>query len=201
MSDERLKEIVDEFGGKVILYGTPAEENLDRKLDMIESDAFSEVDVCLNIHPFGYSMKSGFTTALDSWVIDFYGKSAHAGIRPEEGINALDAAVQFYQMVNFEKQYLKGVNLYGVIPEGGFKCSIIPDHSQVKFLARSSSVKTNMKARDMVVRAAEAVSRLIGTTYTFETDEPSNLPMNTNRTLAQVFEDIYEELSGEIMAE
>ena len=104
-------------------------------------------------------------------------------------------------MVNFEKQYLKGVNLYGVIPEGGFKCSIIPDHAQVKFLARSSSVKTNMKARDMVVRAAEAVSRLIGTTFTIETDEPSNLPMNTNRALAQVFEDIYEELSGETMAE
>ena len=196
-----LKDAVDKFGGKVILYGTPAEENLDRKLDMIEAGAFEEVDVCLNIHPFGHSMKSGFTTALDSWVIDFYGKSAHAGIRPEEGINALDAAVQFYQMVNFEKQYLKGVNLYGVIPEGGFKCSIIPDYSQVKFLARSESVDTNMKTRDMIVRAAEAVCRLTGARYTIATDEPSNLPMNTNRTLAEVFENFYEELSGETMAE
>lgn len=196
-----LKAAVDRFGGKVILYGTPAEENLDRKLDMIEAGAFGEADICLNIHPFGHSMKSGFTTALDSWAIDFYGKTAHAGIRPEEGINALDAAVQFYQMVNFEKQYLKGVNLYGVITEGGFKCSIIPDHAQVKFLARSESVETNMRTKDMIVRAAEAVCKLVGTKYTFETDEPSNLPMNTNRTLAEVFENIYEELSGEPMDE
>jgi len=196
-----LKEACDKYGGKILLFGTPAEENLDRKLDMIEAGAFQEMDVCLNIHPFGYNMKSGFTTALDSWVIDFYGKTAHAGIHPEEGINALDAAVQFYQMVNFEKQYLKGVNLFGVIPKGGFKCSIIPDHAQVKFLARSNSVSTNMKTRDMIVRAAEAVCRLIGTKYTIGTDEPSNLPMNTNRTLAEIFEDIYEELSGEPMEE
>ena len=36
-----------------------------------------------------------------------------------------------------------------------------------------------------------------GSTYTIEGDEAPNLPLNTNRTLAQVFEDIYEELSGE----
>ncbi len=196
-----LKDAVDALGGKVILYGTPAEENMDRKLDLIDCGVFSEVDVCLNIHPYGYNMKSGNTTALDSWIINFYGRSTHAGMHPEEGINALDAAVYFYQMMGFQKQYLKGCNIYGVISSGGIKGSIIPDFAQVKFVGRAYTVKEMSAIKDLLVRAAEASCHLVGTTYTIRTDEPSNLPMNTNRALAQVFENIYEDLSGQVMEE
>ena len=136
-----LKEAVDELGGKVVLYGTPAEECFVRKCDLAREGAFEEVDFCLNVHPFGRNLKSGLTTALDAWQVDFYGKSSHAGVAPEEGINALDAAVHFYEMIGFEKQYLKNTNIYGVFADGGVKCSVIPDHAAVKYLVRAPKMK------------------------------------------------------------
>lgn len=192
-----LRESIDELGGKVILYGTPGEENLDCKIDMAKAGAFGEVDVLINIHPYGHNQRSGRSTAFDSWKIDFYGKAAHAGLHPEDGVNALDTAVNFYQMVNFGKQQVEGLNLHGVIPEGGVKFSIIPDHTVVKFAARAYSPGPIRAAEEIIRSSAEAACDMNGSTYTIEGDEAPNLPLNTNRTLAQVFEDIYKELSGE----
>ena len=190
-----LKETVDSFGGKVILFGTPAEENLDRKLDMIDAGAFEEVDVCLNIHPYGESMMPMTSTAFDSWQIDFFGRAAHAAIHPEDGINALDTAVDFYQMVNREKLLVDGLNLYGIISEGGVKYSIIPDHTVVKFAARAYSLAPIRAAEEIIKSSAEAACAMNGATFTIKQDEAANLPLNTNWAIANVFSEIYESLS------
>ncbi len=194
-----LKHAANHFGGKIILFGTPAEENLDRKIDLIKAGAFAEMDVCLNIHPFGTNMMPMSSTAFDSWKIDFYGRAAHAAICPEEGINALDAAVDFYQMVNRRKLMVEGLNLYGIIAEGGVKYSIIPDHAVVKFAARAYSAGPIKAAESIIQEAAEAACELNGTTYAISGDEAPNLPLNTNPPLADTFAGIYEELSGEAM--
>lgn len=194
-----LKDAVDSLGGKVILYGTPGEENLDRKIDLVNAGAFAEIDVCLNMHPYGTSMMPLSSTAFDSWRIDFYGKAAHAGLHPEDGINALDTAVDFYQMVNREKFKVEGLNLYGIIAEGGVKYSIIPDHTVVKFAARAYSIGPISEAFEIIKNSAEAACALNGAKYSISGDEAPNLPLNTNRTLAEIFMKNYEELSGEPM--
>ena len=194
-----LKAAVDELGGKVVLYGTPAEECFVRKCDLAREGAFDEIDFCLNIHPLGRNLKSGVTTALDAWQVDFYGRSSHAGVSPEKGINALDAAVHFYEMIGFEKQYLKDTNIYGVFADGGVKCSVIPDHAAVKYLVRAPRVRDIRAIRDLFERAAEACCKLIGTTYKIWNNEPGNMDVVTNYTLAKVFEDIYADLSGKPM--
>ncbi len=194
-----LKSVIDELGGKVVLYGTPAEECFVRKCDLAREGAFKEIDFCLNIHPFGRNLKSGLTTAIDAWQVEFYGRSSHAGVSPEEGINALDAAVHFYEMIGFEKQYLKNTNIYGVFVDGGVKCSVIPDHASVKYLVRAPKVRDIRAIRDLFERTAEACCKLVGTTYKIWNNEPGNMDVVTNYTLAQIFEGIYEELSGQPM--
>ena len=114
-----LKEALMETGGRVVLFGTPAEECFVSKVQLSQEGAFDEVDVAMTIHPNPVNLSSGKTTALDAWQVEFYGKSAHAGAHPEEGINALDAAVHFYSLIGFEKQYLKDTNIYGVFVDGG----------------------------------------------------------------------------------
>ena len=171
-----LKSAIDDLGGKVVLYGTPAEECFVRKCDLAREGAFKEVDFCLNVHPFGKNLKSGLTTAIDAWQVEFYGKSSHAGVAPEEGINALDAAVHFYEMIGFEKQYLK-----------------------VKYLVRAPRMRDIRAIRDLFERTAEACCKLVGTTYKIWNNEPGNMDVVTNYTLAHVFEDIYAELSGKPM--
>ena len=53
--------------------------------------------------------------------------------------------------------------------------------------------------RDLFERTAEACCRLVGTTYKIWNNEPGNMDLVTNYTLAHVFEDIYGKLSGEPM--
>ena len=194
-----LKESAGRLGGKIVLLGTPAEENLDRKIDLIKAGAFAEMDICLNIHPYGYSMMPLTSTAFDSWKIDFYGKAAHAAIHPEDGINALDTAVNFYQTVNSRKYLIEGLNLNGIISEGGVKYSIIPDHTVVKFAARAYSADKIKAAESLVRDAADEACRMNGAAFSVERDEAANLPLNTSRTLAEIFCSIYGELSGETM--
>ncbi len=191
-----LKEVVKETGGKVILFGTPAEECFVTKAPMADNGVFEQIDVALTVHPNPINLSSGKTTALDAWQVDFFGKSSHAGAAPEQGINALDAAVHFYSLIGFEKQYLKNTNIYGVFVYGGEKCSVIPDYSAVKYLVRAETMKDIKKIRDLFERCAQAACSAVGTTYKIWNNEPGNKNMVSNRALADIFDKFYEELGG-----
>lgn len=191
-----LQKVVDMVGGRVILYGTPAEECFVSKCQMTDEGVFDEADVMMTVHPSPINMSSGTTTALDAWQVDFYGKSAHAGANPEGGINALDAAVHFYTLIGFEKQYMKDINIYGVFADGGEKCSVIPDHAAVKYLIRANTVQDIARARVMFERCAAAAAGAVGATYKIWNNEPGNKNMVTNNTLSAVFNRYYEEIGG-----
>lgn len=190
-----LKEAVDKTGGKVILFGTPAEECFVSKVQLANEGAFDEVDVAMTVHPNPENRASGRTTALDALQVDFFGKSSHAGAHPEEGINALDTAVHFYTLIGFEKQYLKGTNIYGVFVDGGQKCNIIPDHAAVKYLLRADTAGDIKKIREVFERCAQAAASATGATYKIWNNEPGNMDMVTNQTLSCVFNKYYEELA------
>ena len=164
-----LKEVVKETGGKVILFGTPAEECFVTKAPMADNGVFEQIDVALTVHPNPINLSSGKTTALDAWQVDFFGKSSHAGAAPEQGINALDAAVHFYSLIGFEK---------------------------VKYLVRAETMKDIKKIRDLFERCAQAACSAVGTTYKIWNNEPGNKNMVSNRALADIFDKFYEELGG-----
>ena len=191
-----LKEAVRETGGKIILYGTPAEECYVSKVQLSEEGAFDELDVAMMTHPNPTNMSSGRTTSVDAWQVDFYGKSSHAGAHPEDGINALDAAVHFYSMIGFEKQYLKETNIYGIIVSGGEKCNIIPDYAALQYIVRAYSTKNVKKARDMFERCAQAAAAATGATYKIWSNEPANMSMATNHTLSDTFNRNYQRIGG-----
>lgn len=191
-----LKEAVRETGGKIILYGTPAEECYVSKVQLSEEGAFDELDVAMMTHPNPTNMSSGRTTSVDAWQVDFYGKASHAGAHPEDGINALDAAVHFYSMIGFEKQYLKETNIYGIIVSGGEKCNIIPDYAALQYIVRAYSTKNVKKARDLFERCAQAAAAATGATYKIWSNEPANMSMATNHTLSDAFNRNYERIGG-----
>ena len=190
-----LKEVVAQTGGKVMLFGTPAEENFVSKVQLSDEGAFDEADVVMTVHPSPENYASGKTNVMDALQVEFFGKAAHAGANPEDGINALDAAVHFYTLIGFEKQYLKGANIYGIFDDGGQKCSIIPDHASLKYVLRAGTLKETEKIRAVFERCAEAAAEAVGATYKISRYEPINLNMVTNRTISGVFNKYYEELA------
>lgn len=183
-----LSEVAEEAGGKIIVFGTPGEENLQSKTPMSAAGAFDEADVALMAHPNPVTYSSGKTLAIESLMIEFFGKSAHAGVSPAKGRNALDAAVQCYQLIHFEKQYYSDTNVYGIIKEGGQKASVIPGYARLQFLTRAWSMKELNSLREMIERCAKGAAVATGCTYKISNNEETNQPMLTNRHLADVFD-------------
>lgn len=134
-----MRELADELGGEIYVFGTPAEENLGSKVQMSEQGAFDAMDVAMMSHPASYNADCFNTTAVNSYQISFYGKPAHAAGAPYEGRNALDAMINFFNMVNALRQQTKpDVRIHGIITKGGAAPNIIPDYTESIFYLRAN---------------------------------------------------------------
>lgn len=190
-----LRQVLPAIGGKVIVFGTPGEENIQTKTLMAPEGAFDEADVAMMVHPEpSMTAVGGKTLAIESLQTEFFGKPSHAGNAPEKGINALDAAVQFYQMIAMEKQYYPDTNVYGIINEGGEKASMIPPYASLKFLNRAWDMETLEKLKEMMVRCAESAAKMTGCTYHMFNNETTNASLKSNQAMSAVFEKHLREL-------
>lgn len=182
-----IQSVVDEVGGKIIVFGTPGEEGLCSKRQLSLDGVFDDLDAAMMIHPNPTTYSSGGTMALESLMIEFYGKSAHAGSGPQNGINALDAAVNCYQTIANNKQYYLGANVYGIFKDGGQKVSIIPDHASLHYYVRVKSASQLSQVRNMIENVAEGSAKGLGCKYKIWNNEVTSLNMMTNRTLSDCF--------------
>ena len=190
-----LCSVIDEIGGRVIVYGTPGEENIQSKTLMVPKGAFDEADVAMMVHPTPeQTTVGGRTLAIESVEVDFIGKSSHAGIEPEKGINALDAACAFYQMVNIQKQYYPDTNVHGVILETGKKASVIPDFTSLHYLNRAWDMPAIHKLKRMMTDCAEAAARMTGCKAEIRPIETNNAAMLSNQVMSRLFAAHLEEL-------
>ena len=95
-----LKQVIDQTGGEVRVYGTPGEEggeNGSAKGSFVREGFFKDVDAALCVHP-GADKHVPSTRLLGCAPVDieFWGKPAHAAGCPEKGVNALDALILTY---------------------------------------------------------------------------------------------------------
>ncbi|KIJ16334.1 hypothetical protein PAXINDRAFT_10791 [Paxillus involutus ATCC 200175] len=96
--------------GKVILLGTPGEEGGFGKVQLWDKGAYEGMDVCLMCHPApGPPLSASLSSclALVRLQVDYSGHTAHAGLSPWEGQNALDAAVLAYTNIGLMRQQIK----------------------------------------------------------------------------------------------
>lgn len=133
-----LSETLEEIGGEVVVFGTPAEEggpNGSAKSSYVKAGLFKDIDAALMIHPSGKTATTSPSLAVDPLDFHFYGKQLTPQPSPEEGINALDAVIQLYNGINALRQQLPSdVRIHGVITEGGKAPNIIPDYAAKKVL-------------------------------------------------------------------
>ncbi len=141
-----LKQVIDETGGEVRVYGTPGEEggeNGSAKGSFVREGFFKDVDAALCEHPGHRScnMLSQPTIGCAPLDVEFFGKSAHAASAPWDGVNALDAMIAVFNAMNQLRQQVRpDVRMHGVILDGGSAPNIIPDHTFGKFYMRAASM-------------------------------------------------------------
>ncbi|XP_014719393.1 xaa-Arg dipeptidase [Equus asinus] len=127
---------------KVVVLGTPAEEDGGGKIDLIEAGAFKNLDVVFMAHPSQENAAYLPDAAEHDVTVKYYGKASHAAAYPWEGVNALDAAVLAYNNLSVLRQQLKPTwRAHGIIKNGGVKPNIIPSYSELIYYFRAPSMK------------------------------------------------------------
>ena len=133
-----LREAVDEYGGEVRVIGAPAEETAGGKVVLAEAGIYDDLACAMLAHPFGRHAASGTMNAINSERFEFFGKSAHAGAAPEEGINALNGVLETFNQINALRQHIRSdAKISGIIPNGGKAANIVPDYASAEFYIRA----------------------------------------------------------------
>ncbi|CAG7628552.1 M20 family metallopeptidase [Paenibacillus allorhizosphaerae] len=183
-----LKAVIDELGGTIRVYGTPAEETRGAKVTMAAAGLFDDVDFALMAHPYHMYEKSGESLAMDAIQFEYFGKAAHAAASPHEGINALDAVLLLFQSINALRQQLEShTRIHGIITEGGKAPNIIPDYAVAQFYIRSATRPYTDETVQKVLRCAEGAALQTGSTLRTSNYEYSYDELITNETLSDLF--------------
>ncbi|MCY6482868.1 M20 family metallopeptidase [Clostridium aestuarii] len=183
-----LSKLISDLGGKVIVFGTPAEEIGGAKVKMAANGAFNDVDVAMEAHPAGNYYKSGSFLAMESIKFIYKGKSAHAASEPEKGINALDAAINTFNNINALRQHIASdARIHGIITEGGKAPNIVPELAVTEFYVRAAKKSYVKELVKKVEDCAKGAALGAGAKLEIINDEVPYYDMITNKTLSDIY--------------
>ncbi|OMF54869.1 amidohydrolase [Paenibacillus sp. FSL R5-0490] len=183
-----LSKVIHETGGKVIVFGTPAEETKGGKVTMAEAGIFDALDAAIMVHPLDNYVKSGSSLAMDAIQFEFFGKSAHAAASPHLGINALDAVLQTFNSINALRQHIKpDARIHGIITEGGKAANVVPDYAVAQFYVRAAKREYVNELVEKVKKCAEGAALQTGAQMKWSFYEFSYDDMVTNSPLSEAF--------------
>ncbi|WP_243158141.1 M20 family metallopeptidase [Aminipila terrae] len=183
-----LKAILDETGGRITVFGTPAEETSGVKGILADQGAYQDVTVAMMAHPSPVSETSGTSLALQAIKFEYFGKTAHAAAMPEKGINALDSVILLYNGINALRQHVTSdVRMHGIISHGGVAPNIVPDYAETRFYFRAQEKKNLEKVIEKVKKCAEGAASMTGATVKISNFENSYDNLRTNTTLSEIF--------------
>jgi amidohydrolase len=179
--------LAPELAGKVVFMGVPAEEyiQIERRLklkeegkvhfiggkaELIRLGHFDDVDMAMMIH----SASNRPTASIDmgqtsngfvGLTVRYIGRQAHAAASPDQGINALNAAVLGISAVNALRETFRDqdhVRVHFIITKGGDLVNCVPDDVRLEAYVRASSVPVIEETLDRVVRAFKAGGDAVG---------------------------------------
>jgi amidohydrolase len=179
--------ILPELAGNVALIAVPAEEYIEieyryglrkegrlefliGKPEFIRLGAFDDVDMAMLCHTasdLGDKQIGlrGSSNGSVSKFISFIGKAAHAGARPHDGINALNAASLALQAIAMQRETFREddyVRIHPIITRGGDSVSSVPALVTMETFVRGRTVEAIQAANAKVDRALRAGALAIG---------------------------------------
>jgi amidohydrolase len=195
------KFIIDQLGGSIVAMGTPGEEGLGGKIDMVKAGAFKEIDVAMLVHPNTRNIPNEEFLACSTLEVEFFGRPAHAAGHPDKGINALDAMILAFTSINSLRQHIRGdARIHGIITDGGEAPNIVPAHSAAVFLVRALDYDYLAELKDRVLNCFTGASTASGARLEYKWRDRTYAPMKNNMILAGLFKQNLESLGRQVEA-
>lgn len=208
LSDEDLRA---ELSGNVALIAAPAEESVEvdwrlglreqqkieflgGKQELIKHGVFDDIAAALLVHgssrPETRSLAIGAET--NGHVIKratFIGKSAHAGVAPHQGVNALKGATLGMIAIDAQRETFRdadAIRVHPILTKGGDVVNAVPAVAELEMYVRGRSLEAVHDANRKVDRALRGASIAAGTQLRIST-MPGYLPLIQNAQLAELF--------------
>ncbi|GAB1158265.1 M20 family metallopeptidase [Paenibacillus illinoisensis] len=193
-----LKKAFPELPGRIIVLGTPAEEEGGGKIIMANDGVFDGIDAVMMCHPQQKTMVLRGALACVDATFTFHGKQAHAASSPEKGISALDALVNAYAGINSLRPYLKDdVRVNGIITKGGDAPNVVPELAEAVYIIRAKTVEELKTVMDKVYRVVRHAAEGVGATVDIS-EGLIYAERNNNKALASLFQQNLEAMGIEV---
>lgn len=183
---------MEKFGlkGTLKVFGAPAEEQLVSRPYFVRDGWFDDVDLAFHNHIAGnFGVGYGLIqAALVSATFTFHGETAHAGVAPWRGRDALDGVVLMDMgLAQYREHMTPTMRMHRVITEGGDQPNVVPRRASVWWYFRDSTADGAGKLFEQAKRIAEGAALMSNTKV--EIDVMSAVwPVRGNRTLAELVE-------------
>lgn len=203
--------VINELAGDVILMAVPAEEFVEveyrmklreegkieflgGKQELIRIGAFDDVDLAMMVHsqsntPERKVQVNSTANGFLAKYIKFIGRSAHAGARPHEGVNALNAAALAILAIHAQRESFKdedSIRVHGIITKGGDAVNVVPSDVRMELFVRGKTKTAIEDASYKVNRAVKSGAIAVGATVEIQ-NIPGYLPLDQNRDFSDVF--------------
>lgn len=158
-----LSRLKDKIRGTIVVIGTPAEETVGGKCNLVSKGAFSDIDAAIQIHLGAKNNMNIITLAMDSIEFRFHGVASHASAYPENGVNALDAVQLMFSGINALRQHMRDdARVAGIITEGGAACNTVPDMAACRFYIRARDRAYLEELTKKVINCAKGAELMTG---------------------------------------
>jgi len=184
-----LAPLADELGIRVTVLGTPAEEAIGGKVDLIRAGAFAGAAAAMMVHPSPDDVLDPPMLGVVHLEVDFHGKASHASFAPQVGINALDAAVQAYVNVSTLRQALYPTDkVHGIITYGGGAPNVIPAHTAMAWYVRAAEPERLAELTERVLACFAAAALATGCTWEHRNLGHPYDPMRSDPVMTEAFD-------------
>ncbi|KAI0852935.1 hypothetical protein F5Y00DRAFT_226393 [Daldinia vernicosa] len=155
-----------QLSGKVVVFGTPAEEGGGGKIKLLKAGAYRDYKVDINLisHP-GITKDTALmrTSAYTAFKVEYFGREAHAAASPWLGINALDALITSYNALSvLRQQTMPGDVIQGNITNGGVRPNVIHAYTAGNFVTRANTQERVKELKKKVDACFEAGATATG---------------------------------------
>ena len=204
-------DVIKELDGTVDFMAVPAEEYVELafrgelkadnqikyfggKQEMIKKGYFDDIDVAMMIHSINLPSDKkviigGNGNGFVGKNIQFIGKEAHAGSAPEEGINALNAAMIAINNIHVQRETFADedhIRVHPIITKGGDLVNVVPADVRMETYVRARTLEGIKSANEKVNRALIAGAYAVGANIKI-TEIPGYLPLLQNDEMDELF--------------
>lgn len=150
------------LGGRISVFGTPAEETEGGKIPMAEAGCFDGCACALMVHPATENLICRGGLAAQSVYVEFFGKAAHSST-PSAGINALTSLIRFFSAMDAVQQtWPNESKINGIITDGGKASNVICEYARGDFTIRAARKQQILAMYSDMQRTAEAAALVTG---------------------------------------